>query len=215
VKRKKEYVEPSSEDTSPAEIALSAKKTNDSSAKDIISTILLFGGALVTAILLNVFVFQSYEVDGQSMEPTLQNHDRLIIYKFGKTVANIEGKTFMPNRGDIIVFHKPNGTSDQLIKRVIGLPGDHVVVKNEKITIYNTAHQNGFNPDDAPYGGDLSPTAGNVDVTVGAGEVFVCGDNRIPGASLDSRSLLGNVSTKLIVGKLTLRYLPFGNYKVF
>jgi signal peptidase I len=121
----------------------------------------------------------------------------------------------MPTRGDIIVFHKPNGTSDQLIKRVIGLPGDHVIVNNEKITIYNTANPKGFNPDDAPYGGDLSPTYGNVDVYVGENEVFVCGDNRIPGASLDSRSLLGNVPTKLIVGKLVLRYLPFGNYKVF
>lgn len=203
------------ETPSAAEIALQVKKSDGSSIKDIISTVLLFGGALLTAILLNVFVFQSYEVDGQSMEPTLQNQDRLIIYKLGKTIANIEKKTYMPTRGDIIVFHKPNGTSDQLIKRVIGLPGDHVIVKNEKITIYNSEHPNGFNPDDAPYGGDLSPTAGNVDVTVGDGEVFVCGDNRIPGASLDSRSLLGNVSTKLIVGKLVLRYLPFGNYKVF
>lgn len=223
MKRKKEPVDPHLKDhtkelpenQSAAEIVLREKKSDGSSIKDVVSTVLLFGGALLTAILLNVFVFQSYEVDGQSMEPTLQNQDRLIIYKFGKTLANIEKKTFMPKRGDIIVFHKPNGTSDQLIKRVIGLPGDHVVVKNEKITIYNSEHPNGFNPDDAPYGGDLSPTAGNVDVTVGDGEVFVCGDNRIPGASLDSRSLLGNVPTKLIVGKLALRYLPFGNYKVF
>lgn len=204
-----------SQKESASEIALRDKGTGNSSGKDIFSTILLFGGALLTAILLNVFVFQSYEVDGQSMQPTLENRDRLIIYKFGKTLSKIERKTFMPSRGDIIVFHKPNGTSDQLIKRVIGLPGDHVVVKNEKITIYNASHPNGFNPDDAPYGGELSATAGNVDVTVGEGEVFVCGDNRVPGASLDSRSILGNVPTKLIVGKLTLRYMPFGNYKIF
>ena len=204
-----------SQSESASDIALKDKGDGNSTGKDVFSTVLLFGGALLTAILLNVFVFQSYEVDGQSMQPTLENRDRLIIYKFGKTLSKIERKTFMPSRGDIIVFHKPNGTSDQLIKRVIGLPGDHVVVKNEKITIYNSAHPNGFNPDDAPYGGDLSPTAGNVDVTVGAGEVFVCGDNRVPGASLDSRSILGNVPTKLIVGKLTLRYMPFGNYKVF
>lgn len=207
-------MEPTQSNQSPAEVALS-EKSSKSSVKDVISTVFLFVGALVTAILLNIFVFQSYEVEGQSMEPTLQNQDRLIIYKFGKTLANIEHKTFMPKRGDIIVFHKPNGTSDQLIKRVIGLPGDRVVVKNDKITVYNSEHPNGFNPDDAPYGGDLSPTAGNVDIAVGDGEVFVCGDNRIPGASLDSRSLLGNVPTKLIVGKLTLRYVPFGNYKVF
>lgn len=200
---------------SPADSVLAEKPRDNSGRKDLLSTIFLFAGALFTAILLNVFVFQSYEVDGQSMQPTLQNHDRLIIYKFGKTLSKIERKTFMPKRGDIIVFHKPNGTSDQLIKRVIGLPGDHVVVKNDKITIYNSAHPEGFNPDDAPYGGELEPTSGNVDVMVGAGEVFVCGDNRIPGASLDSRSLLGNIDTKLIVGKLVLRYLPVGNYKIF
>lgn len=208
-------MEPTSPKESPADIALREKPSNQTSKRDIISTILLFAGALLTAVLLNVFVFQSYEVDGQSMQPTLQNRDRLIIYKLGKTIATIKGETFMPTRGDIIVFHKPNGTSDQLIKRVIGLPGDHVIVKNDKITIYNASHPEGFNPDDAPYGGDLSPTYGNVDVKVGEGEVFVCGDNRIPGASLDSRSILGNVPTKLIVGKLVLRYLPFGNYTVF
>ncbi|MCA9347399.1 signal peptidase I [Candidatus Saccharibacteria bacterium] len=183
--------------------------------REFLSTALLFAGALTTAILLNMFVFQSYQVDGESMEPTLQNNDRLIIYKLDKTVANLEKKSYMPKRGDVIVFHKPNGTSDQLIKRVVGLPGDHVIVKNDKITVYNSENPNGFNPDKAPYGYDLEPTSGNVDVYVGNDEVFVCGDNRIPGASLDSRSLLGNVPTKLIVGKLVLRYLPFGNYKVF
>jgi signal peptidase I len=149
------------------------------------------------------------------MEPTLQNKDRMIIYKLERTIANFNKKPYIPNRGDVIVFHKPNGTSDQLIKRVIGLPGERVVVKNEHITVYNTQHPDGFDPDSAPYGDALPPTAGNADVTVQPGEVFVSGDNRVPGASLDSRSSLGNVPSKNIVGKLVLRYLPFGNFKTF
>lgn len=202
---------------SPAESVLAEKPSEKPNKpwKDTLSTVLLFGGALLTAFMLNIFVFQSYEVEGQSMEPTLQNKDRLIIYKFNKTWAKVTRSNYMPNRGDIIVFHKPNGSSDQLIKRVIGLPGDRVVVKNDKITIYNQQSPDGFNPDDAEYGGELQATYGNVDVVVGEDEVFVCGDNRIPGASYDSRSTLGNVSTSFIVGELVLRYLPVGNVRTF
>jgi signal peptidase I len=202
---------------SPAEAVLAEKPTENSrkSWKDTFSTVLLFGGALLTAFMLNIFVFQSYEVEGQSMSPTLQNKDRLIIYKFNKTWSKVTKSDYLPDRGDIIVFHKPNGSSDQLIKRVIGLPGDRVVVKNDKITIFNQQNPNGFNPDDAEYGGELLATFGNVDVVVGENEVFVCGDNRIPGASYDSRSTLGNVSSEFIVGELVLRYLPFGNFRSF
>jgi len=202
---------------SPAEAVLADNKPRKSkkSLGEMFSTVLLFGGALLTAFMLNIFVFQSYEVDGQSMEPTLQNKDRLIIYKLNKTWSKVLRNQYMPNRGDVIVFHKPNGSSDQLIKRVIGLPGDRVVVKNDKITIYNTDSPDGFNPDDAEYGGELQATYGNVDVVVGSNEVFVCGDNRIPGASYDSRSTLGNVPTSFIVGELVLRYLPVGNIKTF
>lgn len=200
---------------SVADTVLAEKPKQRHIWRDRLSTIFLFAGAFLVAILLNTFVFQSYEVDGSSMEPTLQNTDRLIIYKFERTIANITGEEYIPNRGDVIVFHKPNGTSDQLIKRVIGLPGDRVVVKNNKITVYNAEYPDGFNPDDAPYGLELPETFGNVDVVVGQSEVFVCGDNRLPGASLDSRSLLGNVPVDNIVGKLILRYLPLGNYKAF
>lgn len=193
-------------------LRMPAKK---STARETLSTIMLFVFAMFTAIILNVFVFSSYEVDGQSMEPTLQHRDRLIIYKFNKTWAAISRRPYVPHRGDIVVFHKPNGTADQLIKRVIGLPGDRVVVKNEVITIYNTEHPDGFRPDDESYGDELSATFGNVDVTVDEGEVFVVGDNRIPGASLDSRSSLGNVPIKNVVGELVLRYLPIGTSRTF
>jgi signal peptidase I len=200
---------------SPSEQALAAPVGRPKKSRETLSTVLLFAGALLTAILLNVFVFQSYEVDGQSMEPTLQSRDRLIIYKLNKTWSKISRSDYMPERGDIIVFHKPNGSSDQLIKRVVGLPGDRVVVKNEVVTIFNEQNPNGYSPDDAPYGDELLPTYGNVDVTVEKDEVFVMGDNRIAGASLDSRSSLGNIPTKYIVGELVLRYLPIGNYRGF
>jgi signal peptidase I len=183
--------------------------------RSILSTIGLILLAPLLAVLLNLFVFQSYQVDGSSMEPTLHNDNRLIVLKLPRTVAKITHHDYLPKRGTIIVFKKPSDESEQLIKRVIGLPGERVVVKDGKITVFNKERPNGFDPDDAPYGKNIPPTDGNVDVTVGEGEVFVCGDNRIGGNSLDSRTALGDVPLKNIVGELVLRIFPLNQIKNF
>lgn len=190
-------------------------KKKHSALRDLFSTFLLIGGALAFAIFINQFIFQSYQVDGSSMEPSLQNSDRLIIWKLPHSWSRITGNKFVPRRGDIVVFHKPDGSDEQLIKRVIGLPGDHVVVSDGVITVYNKENPSGFHPDDAPYGKNLPATAGNVDVQVRNGEIFVSGDNRVPGASLDSRSSLGNINLDLVVGKLVLRLFPFQSFETF
>src|SRR5581483_10412357 len=119
--------------------------------RGVLSTIGLSLSAFIIAILLNSFVIQSYQVDGESMMPTLDNNDRLIVNKVPRTLARIDGHQFVPARGDIIIFNQDGlpgfvGTK-QLIKRVIGLPGERVVVANGKITIYNARHPGGFNPD--------------------------------------------------------------------
>lgn len=185
----------------------------------IISTVLILIAAPLIALTLTAFVFQSYQVEGPSMETTLHNNDRLIVLKVPRTLSRLTGHPFIPNRGDIIVFVKHNlveygQTGDkQLIKRVIGLPGDRVVVSEGKVTIYNNEHPNGFNPDTTlPYGGAIPNTLGEVDLTVPAGQLFVCGDNR--SNSLDSRSF-GTISSKDIVGKLIVRIFPVGEAKKF
>ena len=184
--------------------------------KNVVYTVLLFVLAPLFALFMIMFVFQSYVVDGSSMEPTLQNGNRVFILKLPKTVANLQNKEFIPARHEIIVFKKPSDPDTQLIKRVIGLPGDRVVVQDNHIMVYNADHPEGFNPDDnTAYGPTLEPTSGNVDIIVGDNEVFVCGDNRAPGGSLDSRSGLGLVPTQNIVGRLWVRYFPFSEFKVF
>jgi signal peptidase I len=129
--------------------------------------------------------------------------------------------SYVPNRGDIVVFTESGlaaygqTNTKQLIKRVIGLPGDRVVVKNGEITIYNKAHPEGFDPDTTlPYGKihPLPYTAGNIDITLGRNQIFVCGDNRTD--SLDSR-IFGPVNVNSIIGKLVLRIYPFSNFKAF
>lgn len=193
-------------------------KKNGEGWKSVLSTILIVVSAPIIALLLINFVFQSYEVDGPSMESTLQNGDRLIVWKVPRTIAKIQDKDYIPARGDVIVFTKKGlyedgaGGDKQLIKRVIGLPGDRVVVSDGIITIYNEAHPDGFNPDHSGLYKIAQTTEGNVDITVNQGEVFVAGDNRAN--SLDSR-IFGPIPVKDIIGKLEFRIFPFQNFQQF
>lgn len=186
--------------------------------KSILSTLSLLILAPLLAILITSFVFHSYEVYGPSMEPTMNNGDRLFVLKAPRTWAKILGKQYMPKRGEIVVFNKDdlaigNEHGKQLIKRVIGLPGDRVVVNNGKITVYNSSHPNGYNVDeDTDYGDSIPPTEGEVNITVGENEVFVCGDNRQN--SLDSR-FFGTIPAEDIVGTAEYRMFPFGQHRSF
>lgn len=175
--------------------------------------------APLVAVLLTTFVFQSYEVDGQSMETTLQSQDRLIVWKLPRTFARITNNQILPERGEIVIFVKHGiaqfgePADKQLIKRVIALPGERIVVRDGKITIYNSEHTEGFSPDtDGTYEVIDDFTSGTIDMTIPEGHVFVAGDNR--GNSLDSRAF-GPVSTDDIVGSLAFRIFPFNKAKSF
>lgn len=187
--------------------------------KSIVSTLLILLAAPVIALFLTMFVFQSYEVDGPSMETALQDNDRLIVLKVPRTWARITGRPYIPTRGDVVVFEK-EGISDygsesgrQLIKRVIALPGERVVISDGELTVYNQAHPEGFQPDkEMDYGNSIPSTPGTADLVVPEGHVFLCGDNR--NNSLDSR-VFGPVPADDIVGKLAARVYPFGKAKAF
>lgn len=197
-----------------------SKNNHKEGWRSAISTILILIAAPLVALALTAFVFQSYEVEGQSMETTLQNQDRLIVLKVPRTWARITGHDYIPHRGDIVIFVQHNlqqfgdsSTDKQLIKRVIGLPGDRVVVQGGKITIYNDKHPDGFSPDaGSGWSGVIDTTPGDVDVTVKNDQLFVCGDNRVN--SLDSRSF-GPIDASQVVGKLALRVFPLNNAEAF
>ncbi len=185
--------------------------------KSTLTTIAILIAAPLVAVLLTTFVFQSYEVDGESMETTLQNNDRLIVWKMPATIARLTSGDYIPERGTIIIFHKVESTEvsiigeRQLIKRVIGLPGERVVVDNNEATVYNVEHPEGFNPDTSGlYTITAEITPGTVDITVPEGEVFVMGDNRTN--SLDSR-VLGTIRSDEIIGQLSFRIFPFNKAK--
>lgn len=182
------------------------------SSLSIISTVLLLFLAPALALLLTAFIFQSYEVDGPSMQTTLQDNDRLIVLKVPRTWSRLTKHDYIPKRGDVIIFNHSEAFGlgvggKQLIKRVIALPGERVVVKDGQLTVYNKAYPAGFSPDRTlPYSKVITDTSGDVDLKVPSGEVFVAGDNR--GNSLDSRHF-GTVPAADIVGKLALKVYPF------
>lgn len=205
----------------PKEPRRTMQTPQPSALKDLLSIVVVFAAAIILALGLITFVFQSYQVDGPSMENTLQNNDRLIVWKVPRTWARITHQEYVPNRGDIVIFTENNlsqfGQTDvkQLVKRVIGLPGDRVVVKDGTITIYNKANPQGFQPDKTlPYGQHhtFPYTAGDIDVTLASNQIFVCGDNRTN--SLDSRAF-GPVDLDSVVGKLALRVYPFSTFEAF
>lgn len=189
--------------------------------RELFSIVSILAAAFTIALLLIAFVYQPYAVDGPSMQDTLHDNDRLIVWKVPRTWARITHHQYVPKRGDVVVFQQSGlaefsqDNTRQLIKRVIGLPGDRVVVADGVVTIYNSEHPEGYQPDKAlPYGegGTIPYTSGDIDLTLNEDELFVCGDNRPD--SLDSRSF-GPINTDQVVGKLLIRILPLSDIKRF
>ncbi len=206
---------------SDEEKAVTSEDTVPSKRREILSTLGILVGAVLVAFFIIAFVFRSYQVDGTSMLNTLQNGDKVIIWKVPVTWADITGHPYIPKRGDIIVFTETGlarfgqTNTKQLIKRVIGLPGDRVVLKNGNYTIYNAHHPHGFDPDKTlPYGKNhaIPYTSGSVNIKLGPDQIWVSGDNRPD--SLDSR-YFGPINAHQIIGKLVLRIFPIDHARVF
>lgn len=185
-------------------------------ARDAINFLAFVLVVLIGTLLINTFVFRSFVVSGHSMDDTLHDGDRLIVNRIPSTVAQVQNKQYIPNRGDIIVFKNPRyvtGDIDEyIVKRVVAFPGEHVTVAEGVLTVYNAEHPEGFHPDDTwrtGVKGPKSPVSGQVDTTVADGTIFVCGDNRIGENSFDSRTGLGTIPTFDIVGPVGLRIWPF------
>lgn len=169
---------------------------------------------VLIVVVINSFGLQSYEVFGQSMQPTLHHGDRLLISKLGKSVSRLFQRDYVPDRGDIIVFGDPYLPNRQLIKRVVGLPGERIILGDGIFTIINAEHPEGFNPDLA-FDVDYVFTIGEVNLEVPEHHLFVVGDNRGPGGSLDSRNELQTIPIDKVVGTLVLRVFPLSDLELF
>jgi len=148
------------------------------------------------------FVAEPYIVSGASMSPTFETGHYLIIDKISYRLSP-------PKRDDVIVMKYPTDTSRDFIKRIIGLPGETVEIKNGKVTIINLTHPEGFVHD------DTFVTLTSTDTLtrrLGAREYFVMGDNRA--GSFDSRSW-GPLPEEDIIGKTLIRLYPFNQIGIF
>jgi signal peptidase I len=191
--------------------------------KDALNILIFIVCVLIGTLLINTYVFRSFNVLGPSMETTLYTGDRLIVNRLPVTWAQLQNKTYIPNRGQIIVFKNPQynaGTGDEfIVKRVIAFPGERVVVKDGVLTVFNQQNPDGFQPDKAQAGDPTShpgsPTSGNVDTTVSDGTLFVSGDHREGDYSYDSRSGLGLIPFYDVVGPVSMRIYPFTEVRFF
>jgi signal peptidase I len=182
---------------------------------------------LVETVMLAALVFLSvrasfgnFMVDGNSMYPTLENGQFLIVNKLVYSEVDVEKlSSFLPiidpgddptryvfhgpQRGDIIVLRDPRDPSTDLIKRVIGLPGETIQIENGKVYINDRLLEEPYVT--TPWNDTLPK------ILIPADEYFVMGDNRTN--SLDSRSAqVGLIAKDLIVGKATLVYLPLSEF---
>lgn len=147
--------------------------------------------AVVIAFVVRAFFFEIILVDGASMQPTLESDERLAVEKVSRYFG-------LPEYGDIIIVHYPN-MEGTYVKRVMGLPGDTLEVKN------STVYRNGEPLSETYISAD--PYADMEAVTVPADTVFVMGDNRAH--SLDSRTAyIGPIDKDEIVGHATFVIWP-------
>jgi signal peptidase I len=185
---------------------------------ELAKTIIL---AILIVAPIKIFVMQPFFVQGMSMEPNFHDGEYLIVRELGyKTTAVAAGNknffTVKPfkdiKRGEVIVFHNPNNPSQFFIKRTIGLPGEKVVIKDGKVRIYNKQHPKGFILNENKYLPANFKTGHARSFSLGSEEYVVLGDNI--NNSSDSR-YWGVLKKDLIVGRVSLRAWPLGNFKIF
>lgn len=164
------------------------------SVKEFVKFLLI---ASAIALPIRYFIAQPFIVKGASMVPTFENQEYLVIDELSYFLR-------APKRSEVIVFRYPLDTRQFFIKRIIGLPGETVEIKDGKVKISPADGKDGFVLDEAYLPQGLR-TEGNIKVTLGAEDYFVLGDNRAQ--SSDSR-IWGVLPKSLITGRTLLRAWP-------
>jgi signal peptidase I len=177
-----------------------ARRARRSGWRSVAEWALVIGGALLVALVVRTFLVQAFWIPSASMEPTLQEGDRVLVNKLSYDLHDVR-------HGDVIVFERPDEPSDvphpeneipDLIKRVIGLPGDIIEARDGVVYINDERI-------DEPYLAPDTPTTDLPRQEVPDGHLFVMGDNRTN--SHDSRKF-GAIDESSIVGRAFLRIYP-------
>ena len=167
--------------------------------REVVSGIQTLLSAAVYATLIVTFGFQVARVDGLSMAPTLEDHDRLIVNKLVYELGD-------PRPGDIVMLYYPRNPDKMFVKRVIAKEGDVVRIVNGFVFVNDVQLHDDYVPDEFRSHDDLGPEV------VNPGYYFVMGDHR--NNSSDSRNW-GQVPKKYIVGKVKIRWWPIQDARIF
>ena len=166
--------------------------------------------AVLLAFFLRTFILQPFQIPTDSMTPTLESGDQILVNKFiynGKIpILRDTCEPFsQPQRGDIVVFSYPEDRSKYFIDRVIGIAGDRIEIKNKRIYLnaLPSKERHGVYRDDLIIPGAVHPRDNLAPVTVPPGSLFVMGDNR--DQSYDSR-FWGPVNLRDVLGKAVIIY---------
>jgi signal peptidase I len=174
--------------------------------RSVIEWAVVLGGALVVALLIKAFLIQAFYIPSESMVPTLKIGDRVLVNKLSYNLHDV-------NRGDLVVFERPPGESDEdikdLIKRVIGLPGDSIVIKDNAVYVNGERLEENYLPAGTLTKQGRLDCADTNPCKVADDSVWVMGDNREH--SYDSR-YFGTIKENTIVGRAFLRIWPLGSF---
>lgn len=164
------------------------EKPKKTAKQEIIEWVVTLAVALVIAVVVRTFIFEPVRVDGNSMYPTLKHGEIMIVSKMDYNFGGV------PERFDVVICHYPGRGKTNFVKRVVGLPGDTVEIKDGHLIVNGVIYAEKFlheRPVD-----DFGP------VTVPEGQYFVMGDNR--NNSNDSRrSEVGTLEREYIMGKVS------------
>jgi len=176
----------------------SKKDANKSNWKNVLREIVIFALIAFGIVLpFRIYIAEPYLVDGRSMDPSFETGDYLIVDKLSYRIKE-------PERNTVIVFKYPKDTGKSFIKRIVGLPGETVIVKDDTVTIVNSENPNGL-VINGPY--ITHPSVGSYETKLGDDEYYVLGDNRAE--SFDSR-YWGPLQKKYMLGKPIIRLFPVG-----
>lgn len=184
------------------------RRRRRSATRNAVEWIVVLVGALLVALVVKTWLFQAFYIPSGSMEPTLDVGDRVLVNKVSYDIGDVR-------RGHIVVFERPEnwttGDIEDLIKRVVGLPGDTVSARGGRIYINGEPLEEPWLPEESI--GEtptFSVDSGCVpSCTLAADELFVLGDNR---GNSSASNVFGPIEFDVVVGRAFIRVWPIGEF---
>jgi signal peptidase I len=183
------------------------RRRRRSATRNAIEWALVLVGALVVALVVKTWLFQAFYIPSSSMEPTLAIGDRVLVNKLGYDVGDVR-------RGHIVVFTRPDdwttGDIDDLIKRVVGLPGETISARDGQVYVDGALlDEPWLAPEDAGITEFLESSGCVPSCTLAADQVFVLGDNR---DNSSASNMFGPIEFDHVVGRAFVRVWPLGSF---